>query len=54
MYDHIGLRVSNLDTSLRFYTATIAAWATRFVGKMLHLPAFDRRVNPSVEVVCLS
>src|SRR3954470_15085173 len=25
MYDHIGLRVGNLDASVRFYTAALAA-----------------------------
>jgi len=24
MYDHIGLKVANLDASVRFYTATLA------------------------------
>ena len=48
MYDHIGLRVGNLDTSVRFYTAALAPLGFVLCSRDDASAGFGRKGEPAL------
>ena len=52
MYDHIGLRVGNLDASVRFYTAALAPLGFGCARAMIPAQALGRRARRRSGCIC--
>ena len=52
MYDHIGLRVGNLDASVRFYTAALAPLGYVLCSRDEPARASGRRASPRSGCIC--